>query len=66
MREIPFALIVLIGLAVCGVVVLLPRGNGLLPLQLALATWGTLILPGAVIVRLLGWPLSPAAALPAC
>jgi hypothetical protein len=65
-REIPFALLVLIGLAVCGVVVLLPRGNGLLPLQLALATWGTLILPGAVIVRLLGWPLSPAAALPAC
>ena len=34
--------------------------------KLAISTWGVLILPGAVILRLLGWPASPAAALPAC
>ena len=35
-------------------------------MKLAIGTWGVLILPGAVILRLLGWPASPAAALPAC
>jgi hypothetical protein len=44
----------------------LPNGTLLNPAKLAVATWGTLILPGAVILRLLGWPRSPLAALPAC
>jgi hypothetical protein len=65
-RAVPFALLILIGVAACGIVTLLPSGHGLLPVKLAVATWGTLILPGAVILRLLGWPRSLAAALPGC
>ena len=65
-RPIPFALIVLAGLAVCALASLLPNGGPLTAVKLAIGTWGVLILPGAVILRLLGWPASPAAALPAC
>ena len=65
-RPIPFALIVLAGLAVCAFASLLPNGGPLTAVKLAIGTWGVLILPGAVILRLLGWPASPAAALPAC
>jgi hypothetical protein len=46
--------------------VLLPSGGIFTAIKLAIATWGTLVLPGAVILRLIGWPASPAAALPAC
>jgi hypothetical protein len=55
-----------VGVALCAIVILLPNAGFLLPAKLAVATYGTLVLPGAVILRLLGWPRSPAAALPAC
>jgi hypothetical protein len=47
-------------------VTVLPDAHILTPLKLAIGTWGMLVLPGAVILRLLGWPRSLAAALPAC
>ena len=65
-RRVPFALIVLVSLVACGLAGLLPNAGVLLVLKLAAATYGTLVLPGAVVLRLLGWPRSPAAALPAC
>lgn len=65
-RRIPFALVVLVSLVVCVLAGLLPNVGVLLPLKLAAATFGTLVLPGAVVLRLLGWPRSLAAALPAC
>lgn len=64
--RVPFAVLVLVGLAACAVVFVLPNVGVLMPLKLAVATWGTLLLPGAVILRLLGWPRSPAAALAGC
>ena len=45
---------------------LLPNGGPFTAVKLAISTWATLILPGAVILRLLGWPASPAAALTGC
>lgn len=63
---IPFARIVLAGLVLCVVVFLIPGGGTLFPLQLAAATVGALVLPGAVILRVLGWPSSSAAAVPIC
>ena len=65
-RRIPFAALVLGSLATCGLVSLLPSTGPLVPLKFAAATFGVLVLPGAVILRLLGWPRSPAAALPGC
>jgi hypothetical protein len=65
-RPLPFALIVLGGIAVCALATLLPNGGPLTAIKLALSTWATLILPGAVILRLLGWPASPAGALTGC
>jgi hypothetical protein len=64
--RVPFASIVLLGLVACALVALLPNADALVPVKLAVATYGTLVLPGAVILRLLGWPRSPTAALPAC
>jgi hypothetical protein len=52
--------------AACGIVMLLPNGTLISQVKLMIATWGTLILPGAVILRLIGWPRSLLAALPAC
>jgi hypothetical protein len=65
-RRVPFALIILLGVAACGVVTVLPTAGVLVPLELAVGAYGTLLLPGAVILRLLGWPRSLAAALPGC
>src|SRR6185503_213600 len=65
-RPLPFALIVLGGLAVCALAMVLPNGGPFTAVKLAISTWATLILPGAVILRLLGWPASPAAALTGC
>ena len=65
-RRVPFALAVLVSLAVCALVSLLPNESVLVLVKLAAATYATLVLPGAVILRLLGWPRSPADALPAC
>jgi hypothetical protein len=62
----PFTRIVLLGLGLCIVVALIPGGGALFPLQLAVATALVLVLPGAVILRVLGWPSSHAAALPIC
>jgi hypothetical protein len=66
LRDIPFALIVLASLAACAVVCLLPGPGALMPVKLVAATYAALVLPGAVILRLLGWPHSLASALPAC
>jgi hypothetical protein len=66
LRGVPFALFVLASLAASVVVCLLPHVGLLTPVKLAAATYAVLVLPGAVILRLLGWPRSFAAALPAC
>jgi hypothetical protein len=57
---------VLGGIAVCALASLLPSGGAFTLLKLAASTWATLVLPGAVILRLLGWPSSFAAALAGC
>ena len=54
------------GLGVCALATLLPNSGVFGAAKLAISTWATLILPGAVILRLIGWPASPAAALPGC
>jgi hypothetical protein len=64
--RLPFAPLILAGVAICGLATFLPTGHGLMPLKLAIATWGTLVLPGAVILRLLGWPRSLASAIGGC
>ena len=64
--RVPFALIVILGLVGCALMSLLPPRHALLPFELASATYGVLVLPGAVILRLVGWPRSLASALPAC
>jgi hypothetical protein len=63
---VPFAWVVLLSLALCAVVCVLPDAGVLMPAKLVAATYATLVLPGAVILRLFGWPRSLAAALPAC
>jgi hypothetical protein len=65
-RGVPFALVVLASLAASAAVCLLPGAGVLMPVKLTAATYAALVLPGAVILRLLGWPRSLAAALPAC
>jgi hypothetical protein len=65
-QRVPFALVVLASLAACVVVCLLPGVDLFRPVKLAAATYAVLVLPGAVILRLLGWPRSLASALPAC
>ncbi len=64
--RVPFVPVILVGVAICGLATVLPTGHGLMPVKLAIATWGTLILPGAVILRLLGWPRSLSAAIGGC
>ena len=64
-RRVPFEGYVAAALVVCGLVALLPDTMPWWPLKLAVATYTVLLVPGAAILRVLGWPGSPAAALAA-
>ena len=57
-----FEAYVLAAVVLCGLVALLPAALPWWPLKLAVATYTVLIVPGAAILRFLGWPASPAAA----
>lgn len=61
----PFEAYVAVAVVVCGLVALLPDSMPWWPLKLAVATYTILLVPGAAILRVLGWPHSPAAALAA-
>lgn len=58
----PFEAAIVAALVVCGLVALLPTTMPWWPLKLAVATYTVLLVPGATILRVLGWPRSPAAA----
>lgn len=61
-----FPATILAGLALCVVAYALPADGSLIIAKLVIATYSTMLLPGAVILRLVGWPRSPAVAFPAC
>lgn len=62
----PFAVLVLAALGAGALTSLLPDSAPWWGIQLAGALYVVLLLPGAVILRILGWPRSPAAALAGC
>lgn len=65
-RRVPFAGIVLAAAFVCGLLSLLPDTLPWWPVKLGAATCFVLLLPGAAVLRVVGWPRSPAAVLSGC
>lgn len=65
-HRVPFAGIVLAAALVCGLLSLLPDTLPWWPVKLSAATCFVLVLPGAAVLRIVGWPRSPAAVLAGC
>lgn len=63
--RVPFVVVVLAGCVTIALTMLLPATAPWSAVKLATATYAVAVLPGAVILRAVGWPRSPATALAA-
>ena len=64
-QRIPFAAVIVASVVVCALLMALPDTFPWWPLKFVAAVYTLLLVPGATILRIIGWPRSPATALAA-